>query len=179
MFVVGSDLDTVLYFSISTSIIAIPTSIKVYSYLASAMGTNPMGSSVVIASVISFISTFILGGLSGVVLASPSLDVMYHDTYFVVGHFHVVLALSAVYGIECMRSLLWSLITASSSTEPYSVISLVLVTLGACTVFYSMHVSGSVAVIRRISDCSDTYLSVSMTSTIGLILLLGAVAIIH
>ena len=96
---VGMDIDSRSYFSIATSIISIPTSIKIFSYIntwASGKGLKGSNSS---WCFFSFIICFCFGGFTGLLLSSASLDIILHDTYFVVGHFHTVLSLASVFGL--------------------------------------------------------------------------------
>jgi cytochrome c oxidase subunit 1 len=99
MFCSGLDIDARTYFTAVTITIALPTAIKIFSWLISAlrwMMVNTLGQLVII-----FIVMFTIGGCTGLILGNSELDLTLHDSYFVVGHFHYVLSLGATIGLLC------------------------------------------------------------------------------
>lgn len=99
LFTVGLDVDARAYFSSVSLLIALPTSIKVFSWLVTFLRCMCLSS--VLLLICGFLLMFFLGGVTGLVLANCDIDLLMHDSYFVVSHFHFVLSLGAVFGFLC------------------------------------------------------------------------------
>ena len=172
MFTVGLDIDSRSYFSIATSIISIPTSVKIFSYIntwSSGRGYRGNNSS---WSFFSFIICFCFGGFTGLLLSSSNLDIILHDTYFVVGHFHTVLSLAATYGLLIGHYYILPIIFSYTIFESYSFYHTYILLIGALLVFYPMHLSGLSGMARRVPEYADIFIPFITVGFHGTILLI-------
>ncbi len=156
MFVAGLNPFAGTAFSISTMAIALPSAAKVFSWLATLWRSRPQYTTPMLFA-LGFVSLFVAGGLTGPILAQPILDQYLHNTYFVVAHFHLIMAMAGIFGLFAATYYWFPLLSGRMMSEPLGRWHFWLTITFAYLTFLPMHLAGLLGAPRHYSDFSGIH----------------------
>ncbi|HEX8222670.1 MAG TPA: cytochrome c oxidase subunit I [Allosphingosinicella sp.] len=175
MFTVGMDVNTKMYFTAATMVIAVPTGIKIFSWIATMWGGSLTFETPMMWA-LGFIFMFTVGGVTGVVLANGGIDNNVHDTYYVVAHFHYVLSLGAVFSLFAGWYYWFGKMFGKMYSEWMGQLHFWLFFIGVNILFFPMHFLGLQGMQRRVPDYTDAYSGWNEVASWGFYILAAGMA---
>ena len=166
MYTVGLDVDTRAYFLVATLVIAVPTGVKIFSWIATMWGGSIEFKTPMLFA-LGMIFLFVVGGVTGVVLTNTGIDVAMHDTYYVVAHFHYTMSMGALFSIFAGFYYWAGKMTGRMYPETMARIQFWTLFIGVNLTFFPMHFSGLAGMPRRYVDYPDAFAGWNMISSWG------------
>jgi cytochrome c oxidase subunit I len=176
MFTIGMDVNTKMYFTAATMVIAVPTGIKIFSWIATMWGGS-LSFKVPMMWALGFIFMFTVGGVTGVLLANGGIDNYMHDTYYVVAHFHYVLSLGAVFSLFAGFTYWFAKMSGRHLSEALGHLHFWVFFIGVNIIFFPQHFLGLQGMPRRYPDYPDAYAYWNEISSYGYLIMAGSMVI--
>jgi cytochrome c oxidase subunit I len=176
MFTSGLSANVKLYFTAATMVIAVPTGIKIFSWIATMWGGSISFKTPMVWS-LGFIFMFTVGGVTGVVLANGGIDTYMHNTYYVVAHFHYVLSLGAVFSLFAAFYYWFPKMSGRMYNEPLGQLHFWTFFIGVNVLFFPMHFLGLDGMPRRIPDFTEAYSYYNWIATQGYKIMIASMGI--